>query len=42
MSGYSDDAIAPGGQLDPDVAFLQKPFSATALMQKVRDVLTQD
>jgi PAS domain S-box-containing protein len=38
-SGYTDDAIAHHGVLDPDVAFIQKPFSPTALTHKVREVL---
>ncbi|MBN1582515.1 MAG: response regulator [Anaerolineae bacterium] len=39
MSGYTDDAIAQYGVLDPDVNFIQKPFTATALARKVREVL---
>jgi PAS domain S-box-containing protein len=41
MSGYTDEAIAPHGILDPGVAFLPKPFSPDALSQKVREVLEQ-
>jgi CheY-like chemotaxis protein len=39
MSGYTDDTMAPEGTLDPDTAFLQKPFSTDGLLLKVRDVL---
>ncbi len=40
MSGYSDDAIARHGLLDPKVAFLQKPFSAHELLGKIRALLS--
>jgi len=39
VSGYTDDAIAQHGILDPGVALLQKPFSVESLLQKVRQVL---
>ncbi len=39
MSGYTDDAMASHGVLEPGLAFLQKPFTPTALMRKVREVL---
>ncbi len=39
MSGYTDDALAPLGVLDPGVALLQKPFTAEALTRKIREVL---
>ena len=39
MSGYTDDSIMQQGILEGGVAFIQKPFTPTALLQKVRDVL---
>jgi signal transduction histidine kinase/CheY-like chemotaxis protein len=39
MSGYTDGAIAQNGQLEQDIAFLHKPFTPTALIRKVREVL---
>ena len=40
MSGYTGNAIAQHGNLDPSVAFIQKPFMPEALRTKVRAVLT--
>jgi PAS domain S-box-containing protein len=39
VSGYTHDAIAHHGQLDPGIEFLQKPFTADELNRKVREVL---
>jgi CheY-like chemotaxis protein len=39
MSGYSDDAVAQHGVLDPGIALIQKPFTPEALARKVREVL---
>lgn len=39
MSGYTDDAIVRHGVLDANVAFLQKPFTPTALAKKVQEIL---
>lgn len=41
MSGYTDDAIAHHGVLDEGTAFLEKPFTASALSHKVREVLAE-
>ena len=41
LSGYTDDAVVRHGVREAEYAFLQKPFSPTALAQKVRDVLDQ-
>jgi signal transduction histidine kinase len=41
MSGYTDDAIVHQGRLDPDTAFLQKPFTPELLLRRVREVLDQ-
>jgi len=40
ISGYTDDAIVHHGILDPNTAFLQKPFSPDSLARKVRMVLS--
>ncbi len=42
MSGYTDNAVLNSGILAKDVAFLQKPFSPWALIEKVREVLESD
>jgi len=39
MSGYTNDAIAHHGVLDPGIFFIEKPFSQEALMRKLREVL---
>ena len=39
MSGYSDEAILHTGSLKPHTAFLHKPFAASSLTDKVREVL---
>jgi two-component system cell cycle sensor histidine kinase/response regulator CckA len=39
MSGFTDTVTADHPQLDKDKNFVQKPFSANVLIQKIRDVL---
>jgi len=39
MSGYTDNRITHNWVLDPETAFLQKPFTAADLSRKLREVL---
>ena len=41
MSGYTDDAVVRHGLIDADVSFIQKPYTALGLAQRVRQVLDQ-
>jgi len=41
MSGYTEEAIARDGVLDPGTAFLEKPFTPDSLSRKVRELLDQ-
>jgi two-component system cell cycle sensor histidine kinase/response regulator CckA len=42
MSGYTDDAVIARGVIEPGTAFLQKPFGADQLAQKIRELLDAD
>jgi CheY-like chemotaxis protein len=42
MSGYADDVIADQGALDPDVNFIQKPFTLDALLSRIKTVLDSE
>jgi FixJ family two-component response regulator len=39
MSGYSDAVVVKQGLLEPGTAFIQKPFRAQELTDKVRTLL---
>jgi hypothetical protein len=36
MSGYTESVIARHGDLDPNLPFIQKPFTRNDLGQKIR------
>jgi two-component system, cell cycle sensor histidine kinase and response regulator CckA len=40
-SGYTNDAIARQGVLEPGVVFIQKPYRPKALARRIREVLTE-
>jgi two-component system, cell cycle sensor histidine kinase and response regulator CckA len=42
ISGYADGALNQGHAVPENAAFLQKPFSPNALVNKVREMLEQD
>ncbi|HVN05743.1 MAG TPA: ATP-binding protein [Bryobacteraceae bacterium] len=42
MSGYTDRAAVHGGLLPAASAFIQKPFTPTELLRKVRELLEKD
>ncbi len=39
MSGYTDNVIAHRGILDDDIQFIQKPFTVSSLISKVKETL---
>ncbi len=39
MSGYTDNQVSRSWAIEPDTPFIQKPFTAAALTQKVREAL---
>jgi PAS domain S-box-containing protein len=41
MSGYTEDSVLRRGLITGELAFLEKPFTATSLTRKVREVLEQ-
>lgn len=42
VSGYTDNHIVNGGQLDKGVEFLQKPYTVNSLLKKIRTMLEND
>jgi PAS domain S-box-containing protein len=40
MSGYAQPVLASHGQLDPGINLIEKPFSATAIIEKAGQVLS--
>jgi hypothetical protein len=38
ISGYSGDVLARRGVLEPDVAYLPKPFTPVTLSARVREI----
>jgi PAS domain S-box-containing protein len=40
MSGYTDSQVSRAFVLDPNAVFVQKPFTSTSLLQKLREALT--
>jgi CheY-like chemotaxis protein len=42
MSGYTDKSVVHRGIIEPDVNFIQKPFSSNDLTSKVREVLDKE
>jgi PAS domain S-box-containing protein len=40
MSGYTDNQVSRSWVVEPNMPFIQKPFTAAALTQKVREALT--
>jgi len=41
MSGYTEDERARAGEIPPGARFLQKPFTLSALVAKVRESLSE-
>jgi len=40
-SGYIEDRVAPGGVVEKGLDLLEKPFTATQLLRRVREILDQ-
>jgi hypothetical protein len=39
MSGYAQPVLASQGTLDPGVTLVEKPFTETSLIARIREVL---
>ena len=42
MSGFSDESVMPHGVLEDGVPYIQKPFTAKEIAQKIHDLLADD
>jgi FixJ family two-component response regulator len=42
MSGYTQGLLGAQGILEPGVHLIEKPFSETALLAKLREILSAD
>jgi len=42
MSGYTQNAVHRNGVLEPGIAFLEKPFTQTGLLSKIKEVIAGD
>jgi DNA-binding response OmpR family regulator len=40
MSGYTDDALAPHGVLEPSIVLIEKPFLVRDLVKRIREILS--
>jgi PAS domain S-box-containing protein len=41
LSGYAENAVVQQRELDPDINFLQKPFSSVELLKKTSEILDE-
>ncbi len=42
MSGYTDNVIVQQGILKEGIKFIQKPFTASGLLEKISEVLSEN
>jgi FixJ family two-component response regulator len=41
VSGYTGNAVAHRGMLDPGIDFMQKPFDSKEFLRKIREILNR-